>query len=394
MRIAVSGVGIAGPALAYWLLRDGHDVTLIEKAPRFRSGGYIIDFWGLGYDLAERMGILPQVLEAGYRVKRVQLLDAAGKPLGGFFTDSLRQITEGRFVSLPRGDLAGAIYGAVAGRAETLFGDGITAIDAQAHVVHVSFEKALAREFDLVVGADGLHSNVRSLVFGAESQFERQLGYHVAAFEAVGYRPRDELTYVAYGVPGRQVARFALHGDRTMFLFIFTDDRMAGNEPGDIAGYKATLKRTFGDAGWECPAILRALDEATEVYFDKVSQIRMDAWSKGRVVLVGDAAACVSLLAGEGSGLAMTEAYILAGELRAAGSDHHQAFTRYEQRLRPFIAGKQEAARKFASSFAPRTALGIWIRIQALRLMGIPGVANLLIGRDLRDDFELPDYRD
>ena len=394
MRIAVSGAGIAGPAVTYWLLRDGHDVTLIEKAPRFRSGGYIIDFWGVGYDLAERMGLLPQVLGAGYHVKRVQLVDTAGKRLSGFFTDALSQVSKGRFISLPRGDLAGAIYGAVAGRAETIFGDSITAIDAHAHGVHVSFEKAPAREFDLVVGADGLHSNVRDLVFGAESRFERQLGYHVAAFEAVGYRPRDELTYVAYGVPGRQVARFALHGDRSMFLFIFTDDRMAGNEPGDIAGYKATLKRTFGEAGWECPAILRALDEASDMYFDKVSQIRMDAWSKGRVVLVGDAAACVSLLAGEGSGLAMTEAYILAGELRAARSDYHQAFTRYEQRLRPFIEGKQEAARKFASSFAPRTAFGIWIRIQALKLMGIPGVASLLLGRDLRDDFELPDYRD
>jgi 2-polyprenyl-6-methoxyphenol hydroxylase-like FAD-dependent oxidoreductase len=324
-------------------------------------------------------------------VRRVQLIDARGGQIGGFSTDALRQVTKGRFISLPRGELAGAITAAVAGRAEMIFGDSITAIDDHAHGVRLAFENSPSREFDLVVGADGLHSNVRRLVFGPESQFERRLGYYVAAFETSGYRPRDNLTYVAYGVPGRQVARFALRGDRTMFLFVFTDDRMAGPEPHDLEGFKAALRQTFGNEGWECDAILRTLDSASEVYFDRVSQIEMDVWSKGRVVLVGDAAACASLLAGEGSGLAMTEAYVLADELRAVGGDHRQAFARCEQRLRPFIDGKQAAARRFASSFAPRTAFGIWVRAQAFRLMAIPGVAGLLIGRDLRDDFELPD---
>ena len=392
MKVAISGMGIAGPALAYWLLRSGHEVTLIERAPRFRSGGYIIDFWGVGYDVAERMGILSQVREAGYSVRRVQLVDARGRRIGGFSTEALGSVTKGRFTSVPRGDLARSIYSAVSARAESLFDENITSIDDCGDSVLVSFERALPRAFDLVVGADGLHSNVRRLVFGADQTYERQLGYYVAAFEAAGYRPRDELVYVAYGLPGRQISRFALHGDRTLFLFIFTSDRLPASPPQDLPGCKAALRAIFHDAGWECPQILRTLDGAAEIYFDTVSQIRMDRWSKGRVVLLGDAAACVSLLAGEGSGLALTEAYVLAGEL-ATAADHSEAFDRYEQRLRAFIAGKQESAHKFASSFAPRTPFGIWFRAQVLKLMGIPGIAYIFIGRDLRDDFELPPYR-
>lgn len=392
MRVAISGMGIAGPALAHWLLRFGHDVTLVERAPRFRAGGYIVDFWGVGYDVAERMGILGQIRDAGYSVRRVQLVDERGRRNGGFSTDALRSVTKGRFTSLPRGDLARAIYGTVSARAESLFDESITSIDDRRDCVLVSFEKAPPRAFDLVVGADGLHSNVRRLVFGADRTYERQLGYYVAAFEVAGYRPRDELVYVAYGLPGRQVARFALRGDRTLLLFVFTSDRLPADLPQNLPGYKAALQAVFRDAGWECPQILRALEGAREVYFDTVSQIRMDCWSKGRVVLLGDAAACVSLLAGEGSGLALTGAYVLAGEL-ASAANHSEAFARYEQRLRAFIAGKQESAHRFASSFAPRTSLGIWFRAQVLKMMSVPGVAYLFIGRDLRDDFELPHYR-
>jgi 2-polyprenyl-6-methoxyphenol hydroxylase-like FAD-dependent oxidoreductase len=204
--------------------------------------------------------------------------------------------------------------------------------------------------------------------------------------------PRDELVYVTHTKPGRLAARFALRGGRTMFLFVFGSERATGPEPHDLEGRKVILRRIFGDAGWECPQILRAMDQVKEIYFDRVSQIRMDRWSEGRVMLIGDAAACMSLLAGEGAGLAMTEAYVLAGELSRAGDDYREAFHRYEQQLRPFIERKQESARNFAAAFAPKTRLGVWIRNQVTKLLPIPPIARFLLGRDMLDNFDLPDY--
>jgi 2-polyprenyl-6-methoxyphenol hydroxylase-like FAD-dependent oxidoreductase len=411
VKIAISGAGIAGPTLAYWLRRSGHEPTLIERAPRFRTGGYIIDFWGLGYSIAERMGILPQVRAAGYGVKELRIVDHHGRRIAGFSSAVFARMTQGRFTSLPRGDLAAAIYHTVARDAETVFGDSISGLEQHAAGVRVSFERGAARDFNLVVGADGLHSKVRELAFGPQSRFEKPLGYYVAALEIPGYRPRDELVYVAYTQPGRQVARFSLRNDRTMFLFVFAAERMPGSsscaangphrepapdvlgrEPCDVNERTQVLRRVFADAGWECPQILRALDAVDEIYFDPVNQIRMDVWSKGRVVLIGDAAFCVSLLAGEGTGLAMTAAYVLAAELNRAGADYRAAFARYEGRLRPFIEGKQKSARNFARYFAPNSRLQLWIRNQATKLLRVPFLANRLVGPSVRDDFDLPDY--
>jgi 2-polyprenyl-6-methoxyphenol hydroxylase-like FAD-dependent oxidoreductase len=352
----------------------------------------MIDFWGCGYTVAERMGVLPQVLEAGYAIEGVRFVDRRGRAAGGFSTKILRTMMAGEFTSLPRGDLAAAAYQTVKGRVETLFDTSIAAIDDHGDGVRLGFASGLDREFDLVVGADGQHSAVRGLVFGPEPQFERQLGYFVAAFDAEGYRTRDERAYVSYGVPGRQVTRIAVRGDRTMFLFVFSAAHMTDQEPRNLDERKAVLHRCFDDAGWECRQILRALDDVQDLYFDRVSQIVMDRWSKGRVALVGDAAACVSLLAGEGTGLAMTEAYVLAGELDRARGDHQEAFRNYEQRLRPLIEDKQRSARNFAAAFVPKSAFGLWARNQATRLMVIPIVAKLLMGSDLGDDIELPDY--
>jgi 2-polyprenyl-6-methoxyphenol hydroxylase-like FAD-dependent oxidoreductase len=389
MRIAISGIGVAGPALAYWLHRAGHEVTLIERAPRLRTGGYMIDFWGIGYTVAERMGILPAIRRAGYAVQEVRLVDGRGGKVGGFSTDALRQMVGDRFVSLPRGDLAAEIHRSIQGRVETIFDDGVHAIAERDQGVRVKLDNG-ERDFDLIVGADGLHTAVRGL--GPQRQFERQIRYFVAAFDAKGYRPRDELVYVSHAAPGRQVARFAERDDRTMFLFVFTADRMIGPPPEDLDDRKTALHRVFDDMGWECRQILGAMDDANEIYFDRVSQIVMDRWSQGRVALIGDAAACVSLLAGEGTGLALAAAYVLAGELTRSRGDYQRAFAEYERLLRPLIADKQRAARQFASSFAPRTALGIAARNVATKLMAIPAIARLLMGRSLRDDLELPDY--
>ena len=392
MRVAVNGSGIAGPTLAYWLREAGHEVLLIEEAPALRTGGYVIDFWGVGYDVAERMGLIPQIRAVGYPVREVRFVDEHGRKVGGFPVDVVGRLTRGRFTSLRRSDLSALIHRVLDGRVETMFGDSIAEIDELDHTVRIRFEHARSRDVDLVIGADGLHSRLREIAFGSEAQFEFSLGYHVAAFELEGYRPRDELVYVSHAIPGRQVSRFAMRDDKTLFLFVFRDTHRPDALPGSVGDRRAVLGEVFGDIGWECPRILAALGDVTDIYLDSVSQIRMDQWARGRTALVGDAAACVSLLAGEGTGLAMAEAYVLAGELRNGADDHAAAFARYQERLMPLLRRKQESAARFASSFLPTTGFGLAFRNLVTVLLQVPPVADLFIGRDLRDDFELPDF--
>jgi 2-polyprenyl-6-methoxyphenol hydroxylase-like FAD-dependent oxidoreductase len=244
-----------------------------------------------------------------------------------------------------------------------------------------------------VIGSDSLHSRVRQLVFGPDAKVEVSLGYQAAAFEVEGYRPRDELVYLGYGVPGRQIFRFSMREDKTLFLFAFCDEYLRGECPTNDEERKSVLARVFADVGWECLQILAAVASVSNLYYDRVSQIRLDRWTKGRTALVGDAAACVSLLAGQGSILAMAEAYVLAGELSNCGGDYGFAFARYEQRLMPLLKRKQKSAARFASGFAPKTAMGIAFRNLVTRLMvRLPFVVEFLLGREMRDQVQLPDY--
>jgi len=196
-----------------------------------------------------------------------------------------------------------------------VFGDGISSIEEHHFGVHVNLQRGGPRRVDLLIGAGGLHWPVRNLVFGPDAKFEKSLGYCVAALEADGYRPREKLVYIAHGTPGPMVARFALRNDRTLFLFVFRHTVTAGPDAGEPCQVKAVPHRAFEGLGWECPHILREMDRAEEISFDPVSQIVMDNWFSGRVALVGDAACAVSFLAAERAGLAMVQAYVLAGEL-------------------------------------------------------------------------------
>lgn len=394
MKILISGAGIAGPTLAYWLCHYGFQPILVEKALRLRTGGYVIDFWGAGYEIAARMGLIPELLHKGYQVEEARVLNADGRKVAGFPVKSVVRVTRGHYLSLARGDLAACIFSKIEGRVETIFGDNVTRIEQSENSARVGFERYSDRDFDLVIGADGLHSQVRGLVFGEQSRFEKYLGYKAAAFSVEGYRPRDELAYVMYTEIGQQVARFAMHDDRTMFLFTFADESPGGAD--DVETQKALLRRRFRNSGWECPQILAALDDAKDFYFDRVSQIQMDPvpglWSRGRVSLIGDAAFCVSLLAGQGSALAMVAAYILAGELHRAGGNHEQAFARYQELFGPFVARKQKAALRFAGFFAPKSKIALWTRNQIMNLMRFPWIADVAMGRDLADKIAIPDY--
>lgn len=396
MKVLISGAGVAGPTVAYWLARYGLEPTVVEKAPALRTGGYIIDFWGAGIDVAERMNLLPEIQRKGYMVKEVRVVNDAGKTVAAFPAQVFSRTTQGRYVSLPRGDLSASIYGTIENKIETIFGDSIARIEQSENSVHVTFERGANREFDLVVGADGLHSRVRELVFGPQTRFEKYLGYKVAAFEVEGYRPRDELVYVMYTEVGQQVARFAMREDRTMFLFTFADEDPDIRAGGGVEKQKALLRSRFGNSGWECPKILEALDGSTNFYFDRVSQIHLEEnenrWNRGRVTLVGDAAYCVSLLGGQGSALAMTGAYILSGELYRAGGDHSLAFRRYQHLLASFMRKKQQAALRFAGVFAPKSKAALFLRNQLMNLLTVPRIADIAFARDFGDNLTLPEY--
>jgi 2-polyprenyl-6-methoxyphenol hydroxylase-like FAD-dependent oxidoreductase len=391
-RVLISGAGIAGPSLALWLRRYKFDPTLIERAPRFRDGGYMIDVWGLGYDLLERMGLLDAVRERGYAFERLAFVDERGRCVSGFDAEAFRRAFGGRFFSIPRGDLARVVFDAVEGDVETLYSASIETIRQEDSGVEVQLTGGRTRRFDLLVGADGLRSRVRECALGPLERFEKYLGYWAASFVASGYPHRDEGSYLSFARPGRQISRYALRGDRSAFLFVFVQDAPLELDPHDAAAQKRVLRERFAGDGWECPEILERLEGADDLYFDAVSQIRASAWSSGRVALVGDAAYCPSLLAGAGAAFAMLGAYVLAGELERAGGDPASAYSAYERRLRPFIERQQENAARFASSFTPRTPLGLSFRNTLLKLMRIGPLGTWYARRAFANEFELPTY--
>ena len=392
--VLIAGAGIAGPALAYWLHHRGFEPVLIERAAQFREGGYMIDFWGAGYDVAEQMNLILHLREVGYLIDQLKFVNERGGTRSAFDVQILRRTLGDRFFSLPRGDLAKSIFDTVANKVETNFGDTITGFRQDPDGVDVQFEHGRSRRFDSVAGCDGLHSTVRQIVWGPRKEFEKYLGYYCASFITTSYPHREERAYTSYAEPGRQISRYALRGDRTAFLLIFARGQPLAQTP-DQATAKEILRDRFADDRWsEVPEILERLQTCDDLYFDSVSQVRMPNWSKGRVVLVGDAAYCPSLLAGEGAGLALAGAYLLAGELQRANGDHAAAYQTYERHFRPFIERKQQSAVQFASSFTPKTRVGLFVRDFVLRLTAFSWISNWLTRRFLTDQFERPHYPD
>jgi 2-polyprenyl-6-methoxyphenol hydroxylase-like FAD-dependent oxidoreductase len=368
-------------------------VTLVEQAPEPRAGGYVIDFWGLGYDVAEKMGVLDELRRHDLNVQEFRIVDRDGRRISGFNQGAVQELMKGRGMSLPRSALASALYEAVKDRVEVRFGNSVTGLEDGPRGVHVTLREGEPQTFDLVIGADGLHSAVRRLCFGEEARFERFLGYYVAAFTAHGYRFRDPHAYVTYGEPGRQIWRITVDEGSTVFMLVFAEPDPHTAPIHDSSRQKEILLRLYTGGGWETEEMLHALQASTDLYFDRVSQIVMPSWTKGRVSLIGDACACPSLLAGEGSAMAMAEAYTLAGELDVAQGNHASAFEMYEQRLRPYVERKQKGARNFAASFVPRSAYGLWLRNASINVANRLGLVRLLFGAQMTSGIKLQNYR-
>lgn len=219
--ILIAGAGIAGTTLAWWLRERGFDAVLIERAPALRRGGYMIDFWGLGMDVAERMGLRERLQEVGYHIDRMLFVDEDDQVRSELNNDIFTSILGDRFISLPRGELAAAIFQLVEGNTEVIFDETICALKELPDGIEVSFTNGKSRKFHLVIGCDGLHSGLRGQLFGPEKSFEKYLGYGSASFLTTGYPRQEEHTYFSYAAPGRQISRYTLRGDRTAFFFVW-----------------------------------------------------------------------------------------------------------------------------------------------------------------------------
>lgn len=389
LPVLVSGAGVAGLTLAYWLLRAGRRPVLVETAPAPRTGGYMIDFWGPGFEVAERMGLGERLRQVGCRIAELRLVDTRGRPRVRLPLAAFERALGERYVSLLRSDLARELLARVQDRVEIRFDDEIVDLTETRRGVEVTFRRGAPQRFELVIGADGAHSKVRQRAFpGADATVP--LGRYVAAFTARHYPHPAELAYVSRTIAGRQAVRCALKDGRTAFFLILTVAAAGGRALDTSGAQRAMLAEAFGGIGWEGADIVQALDRADDLYFDAVAQVRLPTWSAGRVALTGDAAWAPSLLAGEGASFAMAGAYILAAELASHPVDHRRAFAGYERRLRGYIVKKQNAALRMGGWFAPKTALGVVIRNQLTRLAALPGFSQLLVGPMVDDDLELP----
>ncbi len=345
--VLISGASVAGPALALWLHRYGFRATLVERAPALRDGGHAIDFRGAGLDVLKRMGLFEAVREHDTAMKGMTVVNGAGETVATLPAEFMSGELE-----VLRGDLTRVLYEATRDDAEYVFGDSIASIVQSEDAVHVEFEKGEPRTFDLVVGADGAHSNVRRLVFGPESEYAHDLGLRSAVFRAPNYLDLDHRG-VLCRLGDKAAMIFSARGNTEALAGFFCTAPSVDVDRNDIAAQKRFLAERFAGEGWEIPRLLDIMETADDFFFDGINQIRMDTWSRGRVVLLGDAAYCAAPTSGMGTSQALVGAYVLAGELATAAGDHKTAFAAFEKEMHDYVAQNQLLGRSLAESFFP-----------------------------------------
>jgi 2-polyprenyl-6-methoxyphenol hydroxylase-like FAD-dependent oxidoreductase len=397
MRILVSGASIAGPVLAYWLTRHGFDVTVVERAPTLRkTGGHAVDLFRPAMEISEKMGVLPRIeaLATGtdhltmYREGRPRPTEIDLTKLVGVASD--------RHVEIMRDDLSEIYYDAARDDVDYLFGDSITAIE---HDGEVTFEHSPARKFDVIVGADGLHSNVRRLTFGEESSLTRFLGGYLAVVSAPKSLAKLGETVGHVGV-GRVAAIYsAEHLDDARAVFMFRGREELDYDHRDSLRQKELLRDAFAGMHPQVDRWLEEIDRTPTFYFDAISQLSMNIWSRRRVTLVGDAGYCPGPAVGGSTSLAVLGAYVLAGELARADGDHLRAFPAYELQMHEPVHLSRAFARGAAKTIIPGSRAGVWTLTRGLQLISLmPGSLSRALaklntkGVRMHDSMQVPDY--
>ena len=397
MRILVSGASIAGPVLAYWLTRHGFDVTVVERAPTLRkTGGHAVDLFRPALEISAKMGVLPRIEALATGTNRLRMYREGRPRPAEIDLTKIVGVASDRHVEIMRDDLSEIYYDAARDDVEYLFDDSITAID---HDGEVTFERTPARKFDIVVGADGLHSNVRRLVFGEEAGLTRFIGGYLAVVSA----PKslvDHGEMVGHVGVGRVAAIYtAEHLDDARVVFLFRSVEELDYDHRDSLRHKELLRDAFAGMHSQVDCWLAEIDRAPAFYFDAISQLRMDRWSRRRVTLVGDAGYCPGLGVGGSTSLAVLGAYVLAGELARAGGDHLRAFAGYELQMREPVHRSRTFARGAARSIIPGSRVGVWALTRGAQLVSpMPGSLSRSLAKPntkgvrMHDSMPMPDY--
>ncbi|GAA3513212.1 2-polyprenyl-6-methoxyphenol hydroxylase-like FAD-dependent oxidoreductase [Streptosporangium album] len=367
MQILISGASVAGPVLAYWLTRHGFSVTVVERAPALRkTGGHAVDLFRPAMNISEKMGVLPRVEERATGTNRMTLCREGARRPVRVDLSKIFSATSDRHVEIMRDDLSEIYYDATCDDVEYVFGDSITAMSPDGEV---RFENAAPRHFDLVVGADGLHSNVRRLVFGDESRFSAFVGAYLGVLTLPNTSGLDGELLIHVGV-GRTAGMYgARHLGDARALFLFRSERELDYHHRDVPRQKELLRGAFDGLHADVDRWLDELDRTPAFYFDSITQLRMDTWSRGRVTLVGDAGYCPGPAVGGSTSLAVVGAYVLAGELARAGGDHERAFPAYERAMAEHVRGSRAAALSAAKTLIPTSRLGVSGLAQGARLI-------------------------
>jgi len=391
-KILVTGASITGPAIAYWLARQGDDVTVVERAPEFRDGGQTIDVRGAGRTVVQRMGLEEAIRANDTGEDGIAFVDENNETKAEIGVDAFGG--EGPIAELEilRGELGRLLIEHSRDRAIYRFGDSIEAVEDDGHKVAVRFASGASDTFDLVIGAEGIGSHTRKLVFGDEAR-RRNLDLYTAYF-TIPRGPTDGNLMRWYNAPGGLCVCLRPDNLGTTRALMSFQEPPSGYEKLSPDEQKDMLRKKFADAGWETPRVLAALDDTPDLYLEAIGQVKMERWSKGRIVLVGDAAYCASPISGMGTSLALCGAYVLAGEL-GRHAHHADAFDAYEKVMRPFVDQAQSVP-KFAPRLAsPHSRLGIAIGYAVLRMASVPGIKTLLspLLSPKADAIELPNYQ-